>query len=51
MVSLAKGSAGNHEDYRYQIGIIEGLSIALEEGKKIDHEHYGSKPGAKNEQD
>ena len=51
MVSLAKGSAGNYADYRYQIGIIEGLSIALEKGREVDHEHYGPRPGANNEQD
>jgi hypothetical protein len=31
--TITTGSAENYSDYKYQVGIIEGLTIALEELK------------------
>ena len=31
--TIANGSSENYSDYKYQVGIIEGLTIALEELK------------------
>lgn len=31
--TIATGSSENYSDYKYQVGIIEGLTIALEELK------------------
>jgi hypothetical protein len=44
MVSLARGSAGSHEEYQRQVGFMEGLQSALDLAMEIEHARYGDPP-------
>ena len=45
MTSLAAGSAGSFEDYKYQVGYIDALTRVLDVCREIEKEFYGSRPG------
>ena len=38
--TISTGSSENYADYKYQVGIIEGLTIALEEIKVAEKNLY-----------
>mgnify|MGYP000029179176 CR=1 FL=1 len=38
--TIATGSSENYADYKYQVGIIEGLTIAIEELKLAEKNLY-----------
>jgi|TARA_B100001057_G_scaffold163952_1_gene164578 hypothetical protein len=38
--TISTGSSENYADYKYQVGIIEGLTIALEEIKLAEKNLY-----------
>ena len=38
--AISPGSSENYSDYKYQVGIIEGLTIALEEIKLAEKNLY-----------
>ena len=38
--TISTGSSANYADYKYQVGIIEGLTIALEEIKLAEKNLY-----------
>ena len=44
-VVLLSGSAPNFEEYKYQIGYINGLNSALGVAESIEKNMYGAKPG------
>jgi hypothetical protein len=49
MVALARGTAESYDEYRYQVGIITGLTMALERCAEIERERYGGRPSESEE--
>tara|TARA_Y100000114_G_scaffold28793_1_gene24577 strand:- start:1963 stop:2166 length:204 start_codon:yes stop_codon:yes gene_type:complete len=41
--SIVNGSSADYSEYRYQVGIIEGLTVALEELKLTEERLYNDK--------
>jgi len=50
MVSLAEGSAATFDAYQYQTGYIQALNAVVAKCLELEHERYGARPGADEQQ-